>query len=88
MRNQKKTDTNTEEEDDDDDGDDKGIPETSGRPTYDTSEHNNRYAPIQTNPDDDTYNTNTYRCENTETIIRRSNGNVNKPDRYGSILYT
>ena len=50
-QNRKKVDTNTEERDDDDD--DEEMPEATGRQTYYTSERNGRYAPIQTNPDDE-----------------------------------
>ena len=42
-----------EKHDDDDDDDDEERTETTGRLTYDTPERNGRYAPIQTNPEDD-----------------------------------
>ena len=46
VHNRRKTETDTEEEDDDDD--DEEMPETTGRQTYDTSERNGKYIPIQT----------------------------------------
>ena len=91
MQNREKADPETEKEDDDDVGDDEGMPETIGRPSYDTSEHNDRYAryrqtlrmihTIQIHTDGEITG------DNTETMNRRSNGNVNKSGRYASILY-
>ena len=77
------------EEDDDDD--DEKIAEETGRQTYDTSESKSRYATIQTNPEDDATQIHTdgeISDENTETIIRRSNRNVRKPNSYGRVPYT
>ena len=88
-RRKKKTETDSEEEDDYDDDDE--IPETTGRQTYDTSERNGRYVPIQTNPEVDALQLHTdgeIPGENNKNIIRHSNRNVNKPNRYGSIPYT
>ena len=48
MRNKKHTETETEDEDEDDEE----IPEDAGK-TYDTSEKDGRYAPIQTDPEND-----------------------------------
>ena len=45
VQNRKKTDTDSEDDDDDDDVNEE-MPETTGKPTYDTSEHNGRYAMI------------------------------------------
>ena len=83
----KKTETDTEENDEDVEE----MPETIGRQTYDTSERNGRYVPIQTNPEDDALQLHTdgeIPGKNNKYIIRRSNRNVNKPNRYGSIQYT
>ena len=68
------------EEDCDDDAEE--MPETIGRQTYDTSERNGKYVPIQTNKEDDAIQIHTdgeISSDNTETIIERSNRNVNKP---------
>ena len=46
MQNKKHTETETEDEDDEE------IPEDAGK-TYDTSEKDGRYAPIQTDPEND-----------------------------------
>ena len=46
MQNKKHTETETEDEDEDDEE----IPEEAGK-TYDTSEKDGRYAPIQTDPE-------------------------------------
>ena len=81
VQNRRKTDTDTEEEDEE-------MPEATGRQTYDTFERNGKYIPIQTNPEDDAIQIHTdgeISCQNTETIIRRSNLNVHKPNRYSSI---
>ena len=67
------------------------MPEATGRQTYNTSEPNGKYFPIQTNPEDDAIKIHTdgeLSGNNTETIIRRSNRTVHKPNRYGSIPYT
>ena len=50
MQNKKHTETETEDEDEDED--DEEIPEDAGK-TYDTSEKEGRYAPIQTDPEND-----------------------------------
>ena len=50
------------------------MPEATGRQTYDTSQRNGKYAPIQTNPEDDAIQTHTdgeISGETTEFIIRR-----------------
>ena len=52
VQNRRKTDTDTDEEEDDDDDEEK-MPEATGRQTYDVSERNGKYIPIQTNPEDD-----------------------------------
>ena len=89
VQNRKKTETDTEEEDDEDDEE---MPETTERETYDTSERNGSYVPIQTNPEDDALQLHTdgeIPGENkSNNIIRRSNRNIVKPNRYGSIPYT
>ena len=46
MQNKKHTETETEDEDEDDEE----IPKEAGK-TYDTSEKDGRYAPIQTDPE-------------------------------------
>ena len=61
--------------------------DATGRQTYDISEQNGKYIPIQTNPEDNAIQIHTdgeIPGENTETIIQRSNRNVNKPNRYGA----
>ena len=89
VQNRKKTETDTEEEDDEDDEE---MPETTERETYDTSERNGQCVPIQTNPEDDALQLHTdgeIPGENkSNNIIRRSNRNIVKPNRYGSIPYT
>ena len=67
------------------------MPETTGKQTYDTSERNGLYAAIETNPEDDALQIHTdgeIPGENNKNINRRSNRNVNKPNRYGCIPYT
>ena len=67
------------------------MPEMTERATYDASERNGRYLPIQISPEDDTIQIRTdgeRSGENTEPIIRCSNGNVIKPNRYGSLPHT
>ena len=89
MQNRKKTDTDTEKDEDDDD--DQVMPETTGRPIYDTSERNSRHASVQADMEDDSIHIHSdgeISRDNTETTIRRSNRNVNKLSRYGSIPYT
>ena len=65
---------------------------TTERETYDTSERNGSYVPIQTNPEDDALQLHTdgeIPGENkSNNIIRRSYRNIVKPNRYGSIPYT
>ena len=88
VQSRKTIDTDTEEEDDDDDGEE--MPEVTGKQIYDTFERNGRNAPIQTHPEDDAIQIHTngeISGENTETIIRRLNRNIHKPNRYGSVLY-
>ena len=51
VQNEKHTETVSEDEDDDDD-DEEEMPEEAGK-TYDTSERGGRYAPIQTDPEND-----------------------------------
>ena len=51
LQNKKKTDTETEDKDDDDE-DEEETPEEAGK-TYDTSEREERYAPIRTDPKND-----------------------------------
>ena len=84
----RKIDSETEDEDDDEDEE---MPEETGNITYDTSERNGRYAPIQTNPEDDAIQILTedeISGENLEHNIRRSNRKTNKPNRYGGLSYT
>ena len=89
VQNKKHTKTESEDEDDDDD-DEKEMPEEAGK-TYDTSERGGRYAPIQTDPENDAIQIHTDgempQGENTENNHRRSNRNANRPNRYGSIYY-
>ena len=88
MQNRKKTDTDTEEDNDDDEEE---MPEVTRRQAYDTSERNGRYAPIQTNPEDGAVQIHTdeeMSGENTESIIRRFNRNIQKPSTYGCVPYT
>ena len=87
MQNKKHTETETEDEDEDDEE----IPEDAGK-TYDTSEKGGRYAPIQTNPENDVIQIHTDgemppQGENSQNKYRRSNRNTNKPNRYGGITY-
>ena len=84
----RKIDSETEDEDDDEDEE---MPEETGNITYDTSERNGRYAPIQTNPEDDAIQIHTedeISGENLEHNIRRSNRKTNKPNKYGGLSYT
>ena len=66
------------------------MPEEAGK-TYDTSEKYRRYAPIQTDPENDVIQTHTdgemHQGENSEHKHRRSNRNTTRPNRYGSISY-
>ena len=74
VQNRKQTDTDTANDDDDDDEGE--TPESTGRPIYDFSERNGKYAPMQTNPEDDTIqNTHRWRniVENTVNIVQGSN---------------
>ena len=72
--------------------DDEEMPEETGNRSYDTSERGGRYEPIQTNPEEDVIQIHTHgeisHGENIENQIRRSNQNINKPNRYGCIPYT
>ena len=89
VQNKKHTETESEDEDDDDD-DEEEMPEETGK-IYDTSERGGRYAPIQTDPENDAIQIHTDgempQGENTENNHRRSNRNTNRPNRYGSIYY-
>ena len=90
VQNRKVSVSETEDEDDDDDEE---MPEEIGSRTYDTSERNGRYQPIQTNPEEDAIQIHTDgdenpQGENTDNKIRRSSRNINKPNRYGSVPYT
>ena len=89
VQNKKHTETESEDEDDDDD-DEEEMPEEAGK-IYDTSERGGRYAPIQTDPENDAIQIHTDgempQGENTENNHRRSNRNTNRPNRYGSIYY-
>ena len=87
VQNKKHTETETEDEDEDDEE----IPEDAGK-TYDTSEKDGRYAPIQTDPENDVIQIHTDgemppQGENSQNKYRRSNRNINKPNRYGGITY-
>ena len=87
MQNKKYTETETEDEDEDNEE----IPEDAGK-TYDTSEKDGWYAPIQTDPENDVIQIHTdgempLRGENSQNKYRRSNRNTNKPNRYGGITY-
>ena len=90
MQNKKHTETETEDEDEDEDEDDEEMPEEAGK-TYDTSAKDGRYAPIQTDPENDVIQIHTDgempQGDNSENKHRRSNRNTNKPNRYGSIAY-
>ena len=91
-QNRKQTSSDTEEEDDYDD--DEEMPEEIGTPTpevYDTSERDGRYAPIWTNPEEDSLQLHTdgeISGENLKTKIRRSTRDSKKLNRYGTIPYT
>ena len=86
MQNKKRTETETEDEDEDDEE----MPEDAGK-TYDTSKKDGRYAPIQTDPENDVIQIHTDgempQGENSQNKYRRSNRNTNKPNKYGSIPY-
>ena len=89
VQNRKKCDSETEDEDDDDD--DEEMPEVTGDITYDTSERNGSYTPIQANPDEDAIRIHTdgeISGESLDHKIRRSNRKTNKPNRYGGLSYT
>ena len=65
--------------------------EVTGGITFDTSERNGSYVPIQTNPEEDAIQIHTedeISGENLDHKIRRSNRKTNKPNRYGGLLYT
>ena len=80
--------TETETEDGDEDEDDEEMQEETGK-IFDTSEKDGRYAPIQTDPENDVIQIHTdgkmHQGENSENKHRRSNRNTNRPNRYGSI---
>ena len=88
VQNRKATDTETE---DDDDEDDEDVPEEIGTPkTYDTR-WKMQYIPIRTNPERDALQIHTdgeIPGESLENIVRRSNRNSKKPNRYGTVPYT
>ena len=90
VQNKKRAESETD--DNDEDGDDEETPEETGTPiVYDTSEIDGRYVPIRTNPEEDTLQLHTdseMPGENSESQTRRSNQNIKKPNRYGSIPYT
>ena len=90
VQNSKQPESETDDEDDDDDAE---IPEETGTPTkvYDTSERNGSFVQIRTSPEEDAlqiYTGGEMTGENLENQIRRSNRNIKKPNRYGSIQYT
>ena len=81
----RKTDSETE---DDDDDEDEEMPEETGNITYDTSERNGKYVPIQTNPEDDAIQIHTedeISGENLEHNIRRSNRKLK--NRLDTVVY-
>ena len=89
VQNRKKSDSETEDEDDDDD--DEEMPEVTGDITYDTSERNGSYVPIQANPEEDAIQIHTeveISGKYLDHKIRRSNRKTNKPNRYGGFSYT
>ena len=82
VQNRKKSEGETEDEDDIDE--DEEMPEATGNITYDTSKRNGRYAPIQTNPEEDAIQIHTdgeIPGENLEHDIRRSNRKTKKLKR-------
>ena len=87
VQNKKRAESETD--DDDEDEDDEEMQEETGTPiVYDTSERDGRYAPIRTNPEEDTLQLNTdskMPGENLETQLRRSNRDSKKPNRYGRL---
>ena len=87
-QNKKRTETDSEDEDEDED-DEEEIPEEAGT-VYDTSERDGRYEPIRTDPENDSLQLHTDgempQGENSK-IIRRSNRNISRPNRYGSVPY-
>ena len=89
VQNRKTTDTETE---DDDDEDDEDVPEEIETPKiYDTSERSGKYIPIRTNQEEDALQIHTdgeIPGENLENKVRRSNRNIKKPNRYGTVPYT
>ena len=84
--------TSMSESEDEDDDNDEEMPEETGNRSYDTSERGGRHKPIQTNPEEGVIQIHTdgeiSHGENIENKIRRSNRNINKPNRYGCIPYT
>ena len=89
FRNKKPTKTDSDD-DDDDNEEEEDIPEKTER-VYDKSERDCRYQPIRTDPDNDSLKLHTDgtipQGENSESNTRRSNRNINKLDRYGSVPY-
>ena len=66
------------------------MPEATVNKTYDTSEENGKYTPVQTNPEEDVIQIHTdgeISGENFEHKVRRSNRKINKQNRYGSVPY-
>ena len=89
VQNRKKSDSETEDEDDDDE--DEEMPEVTRDITYETSERNGSYAPIQTSPDEDAIQIHAdgeISGENLDHKIRRSNRKTNKPNSCGGLSYT
>ena len=80
------------ETEDEDEDDDEEMPEETGNRSYDTSKRDGRYEPIRTNPEEDELQIHTDgeipQGENIENKRRRSNRNINKPNRYGCIPHT
>ena len=81
----------SETEDEDDDYDEE-MPDETGNRSYDTSERDDRYEPIRTNPEEDVIQIHTdgeiLQGENAENKTLRSNRNTTKPNKYGCIPYT
>ena len=89
IQNVKRTETDPEDDDDQDD-DEEEIPEEAGT-VYDTFERDVRYEPIRTEPENDCLQLHTDgempQGENSKLNIRRTNRNVNRPNRYGSVAF-
>ena len=67
------------------------MPEDAGK-NYKTSERNARYVPIRTDPENGLIQIHTdgefLQGEKITNNLTRSDRNTNRPNRYGSILYT